>query len=69
MTGEDVGLRWQAFLRRFDLEHNFRMLKQTLAWARPRLRGPDERVRVDSIPLALAVYDQAVRDLLGLESC
>jgi hypothetical protein len=29
---------WQAFLRRFDLEHTFRFLKQTLGWTRPRVR-------------------------------
>ena len=32
---------WQAYLRRFDLEHTFRMLKQTLGWTRPRLRDPN----------------------------
>jgi hypothetical protein len=31
---------WQMFLRRFDLEHTFRFLKQTLGWTRPRLRDP-----------------------------
>ncbi len=31
---------WQAYLRRFDLEHTFRFLKQTLGWTRPRLREP-----------------------------
>jgi hypothetical protein len=31
---------WQVFLRRFDLEHTFRFLKQTLGWTRPRLRSP-----------------------------
>jgi DDE superfamily endonuclease len=31
---------WQAYLRRFDLEHTFRMIKQTLGWTRPRLRDP-----------------------------
>lgn len=40
MTGADVDLRWQAFLRRFDLEHTFRMIKQTLGWTRPKLRTP-----------------------------
>lgn len=41
MTGADVDLRWQAFLRRFDLEHTFRMIKQTLGWTRPKLRTPE----------------------------
>ena len=31
---------WQAFLRRFDLEHTFRFLKQHLGWTRPKLRDP-----------------------------
>ncbi|MFE9374730.1 NF041680 family putative transposase [Streptomyces sp. NPDC006711] len=41
MTGADIDLRWQAFLRRFDLEHMFRMIKQTLGWTRPKLRTPE----------------------------
>ncbi|MGV9567900.1 NF041680 family putative transposase [Streptomyces sp. NPDC003480] len=41
MTSENVDLRWQAFLRRFDLEHTFRFEKQTLGWTRPKLRTPE----------------------------
>ncbi|MFJ6780356.1 hypothetical protein [Streptomyces yangpuensis] len=37
-TTQDVDRCWQSFLRRFDLEHIFRLLKQTLGWTRPRLR-------------------------------
>ncbi|WSS24097.1 transposase [Streptomyces sp. NBC_01190] len=37
-TEADVDRCWQAFLRRFDIEPTFRMLKQTLGWTRPRLR-------------------------------
>ncbi|MEU3096507.1 hypothetical protein ABZ690_17335 [Streptomyces sp. NPDC006967] len=40
MTGQDVNLRWQAFLRRFDLEHTFRLFKQTLGWTVPKVRDP-----------------------------
>ncbi|MFJ1709981.1 transposase, partial [Kitasatospora sp. NPDC088346] len=40
LTDAGVDLRWQAFLRRFDLEHTFRMIKQTLGWTRPKLRTP-----------------------------
>jgi hypothetical protein len=36
---------WQAFLRRFDLEHTFRFLKHTLGWARPQIRTPDQADR------------------------
>jgi hypothetical protein len=31
---------WQAFLRRFDLEHTFRLFKQVLGWTTPKIRGP-----------------------------
>src|SRR3954463_977740 len=31
---------WQAYLRRFDLEHTIRFTKQILGWTRPRLRSP-----------------------------
>lgn len=37
---ETVTVCWTMFLRRFDLEHTFRFLKQTLGWTRPKLRDP-----------------------------
>jgi DDE superfamily endonuclease len=36
----EVNRCWQAFLRRFDIEHTFRFLKQVLGWTRPKLRNP-----------------------------
>jgi hypothetical protein len=36
----EVDRTWQAFLRRFDLEHTFRFVKQVLGWTRPKLRDP-----------------------------
>jgi hypothetical protein len=39
-TATDVDRWWQAFLRRFDLEHTFRPFKQTLGWTRPKIRTP-----------------------------
>jgi len=36
----DVDLWWRTFLRRFDIEHTFRMIKQTLGWTAPRVRHP-----------------------------
>jgi hypothetical protein len=36
----DVDRWWQAFLRRFDLEHTFRLFKQTLGWSTPKIRTP-----------------------------
>jgi hypothetical protein len=39
-TADQVDATWQAFLRRFDLEHTFRFFKQQLGWTTPRLRDP-----------------------------
>jgi hypothetical protein len=39
-AAEDIDRWWQAFLRRFDLEHTFRLLKQTLGWTAPKIRTP-----------------------------
>jgi DDE superfamily endonuclease len=39
-TAAHLDRLWQAFLRRFDLEHTFRLFKQTLGWTAPRLRSP-----------------------------
>lgn len=38
--GAEVDHWWSMFIRRFDIEHTFRFLKQTLGWTRPRLRDP-----------------------------
>jgi hypothetical protein len=38
-TEADVDRCWQSFLCRFDLEHTFRLFKQTLGWTKPRLRS------------------------------
>jgi hypothetical protein len=40
VTPERVDLLWQAFLRRFDIEHTFRLFKQTLGWTCPKIRTP-----------------------------
>ncbi|MET8332012.1 NF041680 family putative transposase [Streptomyces sp. NPDC005181] len=45
MSAASVDLRWQSFLRRFDLEHTFRMAKQTLGWTRPQIRTPESADR------------------------
>jgi hypothetical protein len=39
-TEADVDRCWQMFLRRFDIEHTFRLFKQTLGWTAPKLRDP-----------------------------
>jgi hypothetical protein len=44
-TAHDLDRLWRIFLRRFDLEHTFRFLKQTLGLTRPRLRHPEQADR------------------------
>jgi DDE superfamily endonuclease len=39
-TAADVDRWWQSFLRRFDLEHTFRLFKQTLGWTTLKIRSP-----------------------------
>ena len=47
---------WRAYVRRFDLEHTFRFIKQTLNWTTPRLRHPEQADRWTL--LVLAAYTQ-----------
>ncbi len=53
-SAADLDRCWQSFLRRFDREHTFHLLKQTLGWARPRLRSSDAADRWTW--LVIAVY-------------
>ncbi len=39
-TAADIDRCWHMFLRRFDIEHTFRLFKQTLGWTVPKLRDP-----------------------------
>lgn len=44
-SGDDepvLDLLWRAYVRRFDLEHTIRFLKQTLSWTIPRVRHPEQ---------------------------
>jgi hypothetical protein len=40
LPAAEVDRLWHAFLRRFDIEHTFRLLKQTLGWTCPKIRDP-----------------------------
>ena len=40
LSAQQIDQCWRMFLRRFDLEHTFRMLKQTLGWTSPKTRTP-----------------------------
>jgi hypothetical protein len=56
LTASDVDHLWHAFLRRFDIEHTFRLLKQTLGWTSPKIRTPQAADRWTW--LVLAAYTQ-----------
>ena len=56
-TTPDLDLLWRAYVRRFDLEHTFRFLKQTLGWSAPRVRHPEQADRWWSW-LVVAAYTQ-----------
>ncbi|TQS46720.1 NF041680 family putative transposase [Cryptosporangium phraense] len=55
---------WQAYLRRFDLEHTFRLLKQTLGWTRPRLREPEAADTWTWLLIAAHTQLRLARDLV-----
>jgi len=52
-AGQEQAARlWQAYLRRFDIEHCFRFLKQQLGWTKPLLRDPQAADRWTWIVIA-----------------
>jgi len=52
----DLAFLWRAYVRRFDQEHTFRLLKGTLNWTVPRFRHPVQADRWSW--LVLAAYTQ-----------
>lgn len=62
-----VDLLWQVFLRRFDLEHTFRLFKQTLGWTRPKLRAPESADRWTWLILTVHTQLRLARPLV--EDC
>jgi hypothetical protein len=48
----NLELIWRAYVRRFDLEHTFRFLKQALGWTTPRVRHPEQADRWTWLVLA-----------------
>ncbi|MGH3096213.1 MAG: NF041680 family putative transposase [Streptosporangiales bacterium] len=61
-TGE-VDRLWQMFLRRFDLEHTFRFLKQTAGWTTPRIRTPSAADRWTWLIIAAHTQLRLARNL------
>lgn len=61
--GQEMDHWWSMYLRRFDLEHTFRFLKQNLGWARPHLREPDAADRWTWIVMAAHTLLRLARPL------
>jgi hypothetical protein len=51
-TAPDLDLIWRSYVRRFDLEHTFRFLKQSMGWTTPRVRHPEQADRWTWLVLA-----------------
>ena len=62
-TAADVDRYWQAFLRRFDLEHTFRLFKQVLGWTAPKIRSPAAADRWTWLIIAAHTQLRLARDL------
>lgn len=41
----DLDVCWRGYLRRFDIEHTFRFIKNTLGWTTPRVYTPEQADR------------------------
>ena len=52
----ELDLIWRSYVRRFDLEHTFRFLKQSMGWTTPRVRHPEQADRWSW--LVVAAYTQ-----------
>ena len=64
-TASDVDRAWQAFGRRFDLEHTFRFFKQVLGWTTPKICNPGAADRWTWLVLAAYTQLRLARDLTG----
>ena len=62
-TAADIDRWWHCFLRRFDLEHTFRLFKQTLGWTRPKLRTPQAADRWTWLVIACQTQLRLARHL------
>jgi hypothetical protein len=61
----DLDLLWKTYLRRFDLEHTFRLLKGVLGWTAPQLRTPAQAERWTWLILAMHAQLRLARTLTG----
>lgn len=59
----DLDLLWKTYLRRFDLEHTFRLIKGALGWTTPQIRTPAQGERWTWLILAAHAQLRLARPL------
>ncbi|TJZ90807.1 NF041680 family putative transposase, partial [Actinacidiphila oryziradicis] len=64
-TPPDIDVLWRAYLRRFDMEHTFRLLKSELGWTAARLRTPEQALRWTWIVAVAYVQLRLARHLVA----
>jgi hypothetical protein len=62
-TALDLDLLWTAYLRRFDIEHTFKTIKQWLGWTCPQIRTPAQADRWTQLILAAHTQLRLARTL------
>lgn len=61
----DLQVCWRAYLRRFDIEHTFRFLKNTLGWTTPSPRTPAQADRWSWLIIAAYTQLRLARGLIA----
>jgi DDE superfamily endonuclease len=59
----DLDVCWRAYLRRFDMEHTFKLMKSQLGWTAARVRHPDQAVRWTWLLIAAYVQLRLARGM------
>jgi hypothetical protein len=59
----DLDVCWRAYLRRFDMEHTFKLMKSQLGWTAARVRHPEQAVRWTWLLIAAYVQLHLARHL------
>lgn len=63
----DLDLCWRAYLRRFDIEHTYRFVKNTLGWTTPRWCTPEQADTWTWIIIAVYTQLRLARGLVADE--
>jgi hypothetical protein len=61
----DLEVAWRAYVRRFDLEHTYRFVKQSLGWTTPKIRTPEQADRWTWLVIAAYTQLRLARPLVG----